>query len=190
MKIFVLLGHPDAGSFNGRIADRYVEAAVKAGHEVRVQKLGELRFDPILHQGYKTIQPLEPDLLISQQHLLWCEKWVIIYPLWWGSLPALLKGFLDRILLPGFAFKYHEKDPFWDKFLSGRKAEVINTCDSPSIWVWLVNRSSDKRALVTATLKFCGIKPVRFTRIGRLRYLSEKQRERWLEKIERMAARN
>jgi len=82
MKIFVLLGHPDAGSFNGRIADRYVEAAVKAGHEVRVQKLGELRFDPILHQGYKTIQPLEPDLLISQQHLLWCDKWVIIYPLW------------------------------------------------------------------------------------------------------------
>jgi len=54
----------------------------------------------------------------------------------------------------------------------------------------MVNRSSDKRALVTATLKFCGIKPVRFTRIGRLRYLSEKQRERWLEKIERMAARN
>ncbi|MDF2381231.1 NAD(P)H-dependent oxidoreductase [Nostoc ellipsosporum NOK] len=189
MKIFVLLGHPDAGSFNGQIADRYIQSAIAAGHEVRVQKLGEMQFDPILHEGYKTIQPLEPDLLASQEHILWCEKWVIIFPTWWGSLPALLKGFLDRTLLPGFAFKYHEKDPFWDRLLSGRKAEVINTCDSPSIWMWLVNRNSDKRTLVTATLKFCGIRTIGFTRIARLRYLSDQQKEKWLKKIERMATR-
>lgn len=189
MKIFVLLGHPDSDSFNGRIAETYVRAAIKAGHEVRVQRLGEMQFDPVLHEGYKKIQPLEPDLLTSQENLLWCEKWVIIYPMWWGTVPALLKGFLDRTLLPGFAFKYHTKDPFWDKLLSGKRAEVINTCDSPSLWVRFVYRNSDKHTLVNAVLKFCGIRPVRFTRIGRLRYLTEKQREKWLQKIERLAAR-
>lgn len=183
MKIYLLLAHPDSDSFNGKIAETYYNQAVQSGHEVRFQRLGEMQFDPILREGYKVIQKLEPDLRTAQENILWCEHWVIVYPMWWGNVPALFKGFLDRTLLPGFAFKYHEKDPFWDKYLKGRSAHIITTCDAPNIYIrWQYHRS-DLNAVKQATLQFCGIKPVKVTRIDRIRYKNEQQREKILKKI-------
>ena len=185
MKIYILLGHPDKDSFNGAIAEIYAKRSKELGHEVRVQKLGDMSFDPILWKGYKQVQDLEPDLKQAQENILWCEKWVIIYPIWWGSLPALLKGFIDRTLYSGFAYKYHEDDPFWDKLLKGREGELITTCDAPRWWIWWKYRNSDLNALKRATLQFCGINPVKVTRIDRLKYRNENQRIKVLEKIKR-----
>lgn len=88
---------------DGALADAYEETARQKGHEVRRQNLGDLRFDPILWHGYQKVQELEPDLLAAQASITWCDHWVIIYPIWWGSVPALLKGFFDRALYSGFA---------------------------------------------------------------------------------------
>ena len=183
MKIFILLAHPDADSFDGHIAQAYADAATAKGHDVRYRRLGEMKFDPILRRGYRVIQALEPDLLQAQADILWCEKWVIVYPMWWGSVPALFKGFLDRTMLPGFAFSYHKNDPLWDKLLKGRSAEIITTADSPWWWIWLMYRNSDLHAIKTATLQFCGISPVAVTRIARVRYLSDEQRRDQVRKI-------
>jgi len=111
MKVYILLAHPDSHSFNGALADEYQKACLQKGYEVRRQNLGDMKFDPILWKGYEAIQALEPDLLEAQSNIRWCDKWVIFYPVWWGAVPALLKGFMDRALHPGFAFKYHEKGP-------------------------------------------------------------------------------
>ena len=92
MKIYILLAHPDKDSFNGRLADAYENAAKNKGHEIRRQNLGEMKFDPILWKGNKVVQELEPDLKQSQENILWCNKWVIFYPLWWGSVPVLREG--------------------------------------------------------------------------------------------------
>lgn len=135
MNIYLLLAHPNKSSFNGKLADVYEGAMLAVGHHVRRQNPGEMHFDPILWRGYSDIQQLEPDLRKAQENILWCNKWVIIYPVWWGSVPALFKGFLDRTLLPGFAFKYHQKDPFWDKYLSGKSAHIITTSDALAIWL-------------------------------------------------------
>lgn len=176
MNIYILLAHPDKESFNGRLADTYAQAAEAKGHNVRMQKLGEMKFDPILWKGYKEIQELEPDLKTAQANILWCEKWVIFYPIWWGAVPAIFKGFLDRTLYSGFAYKYHTNDPLWDKLLKGRRAHVVTTCDAPRLWIWWMYRNSDINAVRNATLKFCGFSPVKVTRIGRLKYLSPAQR--------------
>ncbi len=183
MKLYILLAHPDKESLNGEIADAYFRAATEKGHEVRFQHLGGMTFDPVLWKGYKKIQPLEPDLKKAQENILWCEKWVIIYPVWWGSLPALLKGFLDRALYSGFAYKYHDKDPFWDKLLKGRSAEIIATCDAPGWWIAWQYRNSDINTLKRATLLFCGISPVKVKRITRVKYLSQAERQKRIEKI-------
>ncbi|WP_138991072.1 NAD(P)H-dependent oxidoreductase [Larkinella sp. C7] len=183
MKIYILLAHPDSDTFNGRIADAYENEARRKGHEVRRQNLGEMHFDPILWKGYKTIQELEPDLKQAQENIIWCAKWVIIYPIWWGSVPALFKGFLDRTLYSGFAYKYHTDDPFWDKLLKGRSAHVITTCDAPWWWIWWQYRNSDINTVRRATLEFCGISPVRLTRIGRMKYLNDQDRLDWLARI-------
>ena len=180
MRIYVLLAHPDKDSFNGRMAEAYCDGARSNGHEVRLQRLGEMRFDPILWKGHKVVQALEPDLVQAQQDILWCQHWVIFYPIWWGSVPALFKGFLDRTLYDGFAYRYHQNDPWWDKLLKGRSAHIITTCDAPKVWVWWQYRNSDLNTVKRAVLGFCGISPVKVTRLDRMRYADAAKRERWI----------
>lgn len=188
MNVYILLAHPDKTSFNRQLADAAEKALLQKGHQVRRQNIGDMQFDPVLWKGYDAIQELEPDLKQAQENIVWCNKWIIIYPVWWGSVPALFKGFIDRVLLPGFAFRYREKGPFWDKYLAGKSAHVITTSDAPGIWLWWQYGNSDVKAIKKATLEFCGIKPVKVTRIGSMRYLSEKQRTIILEKIIRRFA--
>ncbi|MCF8277039.1 MAG: NAD(P)H-dependent oxidoreductase [Flavobacteriales bacterium] len=183
MKIYLLLGHPDSASYNGAIAHAYCQKAQELGHEVRFQKVGDLKFDPILHKGYKEIQALEPDLAQAQENLLWCDHWVVVYPMWWGSVPALFKGFLDRTLVPGFAFKYHKNDPMWDKLLKGRSGEIIRTSDAPTIWICLMYGNSDLGMIKNATMNFCGIKPVRVHRIDRVKDRSMEELEKKIQKV-------
>ena len=182
MRIYVLLGHPDAGSFNGAIANTYAEAARAAGHEVRQQNLGELKFEPVLHHGYQTIQPLEPDLLEAQNNITWCERWVLVYPIWWGSVPGLLKGFFDRVLYSGFAYRYHQTDPMWDGLLKGRSAHIFTTSDAPNIWTLLAYRNSDLGTVKNATLGFCGVRPVKVTRFDRMKDSTAALRTKYLER--------
>ena len=188
MRIYLLLAHPDPSSFNGALADAYEAEARLAGHEVRRQNLGELRFDPILHHGYHTPLPLEPDLELAHQNIRWCNHWVILYPIWWGSVPALLKGFFDRALYSGFAYRYHNQDPMWDQLLKGRSAQIITTSDAPNLWTLIAYRNSDLGTVKHATLGFCGIRPVRTLRLDRLKDTTPAERLRYLEQA-RMAVR-
>jgi putative NADPH-quinone reductase len=161
----------------------YAERARTMGHEVRIQQLGNMKFDPVLWQGYKEKQQLEADLIQAQENIIWCNHWVIVYPMWWGSVPALLKGFLDRVLLSGFAYKYHKTGPMWDKLLKGRTAALITTSDAPWWWIWLQYGNADLKMLKKATLGFCGFSPVKHIRIDRVRFLTEEQRKKQIERV-------
>ncbi|MCR3782990.1 NAD(P)H-dependent oxidoreductase, partial [Pseudomonas aeruginosa] len=105
-RILLIVGSPKRKSFCHLLAECYAQGARSKDHVVRELKLGELAFDPILHEGYEQSQVLEPDLLEAQRQIHWAEHLVFVYPVWWGGLPALLQGFFDRALQPGFAFRY------------------------------------------------------------------------------------
>jgi NAD(P)H dehydrogenase (quinone) len=139
-KIFILLGHPDKVGMCGNLATAYEEGARSAGHEVQRLNLGEMQFDPILHKGYRAIQDLEPDLKKFQEFVNWCDHLVIIYPVWWVGMPALLKGLFDRAWLPGSAFRYMKmpsgkRSMFWHRLYRGKTARTILTSGTPP---WLV----------------------------------------------------
>ncbi len=182
MNILIVLGHPDTGSFDAALAHAYAKGAKDAGAAVEILELGKLQFDPILHRGYHEIQSLEPDLVRAQELIRWANHLVFIYPSWWGNMPALLKGFIDRVFLPGFAFKYRENSPFWDKFLGGRSARIILTMDSPGLWNRLVYHRANIYAMKAATLEFCGIKPVKVSVFDRIRFSTEQKRNEWINK--------
>jgi NAD(P)H dehydrogenase (quinone) len=178
--ILVINGHPSKKSFTAAIAESYTAGARGGGANVEILHLGDLKFDPILHEGYGKIMPLEPDLVRAQELIKSCKKLVICYPQWWGSGPALLKGFIDRTFLPGFAFKYRPNSAMWDKLLLGRSAELWLLSDSPRFWFVLMYWNSPIKWLKTATLDFCGFKPVKVHVIDRVRFLNEDQRKKIL----------
>lgn len=154
------------------------------GHVVRQLKLGELQFDPILREGYGQNQALEPDLLEAQRQIHWAEHLVFVYPVWWGGVPALLKGFFDRTFLPGFAFKYRNRSQLWDKLLSGRSADLLVTLDTPPWYFRWVYGAPAHRQMVRTILGFCGIKTRRLAEFAPVRPSSEEQRQRWLRTAE------
>lgn len=183
-KILIINGHPDKESFNFALANAYKTGALAAGHEVQEIIVRDLVFNPNLQFGYRKRTDLEPDLLDVREKITWANHMIIIYPVWWGSVPAMLKGFLDRVLLPGFAFKKRENSVWWDKFLTNKSARIICTMDQPSWYYRLVYARPSTNAMKKATLEFCGIKPVRVTSIGPIRLSKDSYRSNWLKKVE------
>ena len=145
--ILIINGHPDKESFCFAIAESYNTGAIKASTNVKLVHLIDLKFNPILTYGYRIISELEPDLVQMQQDILWADHLVFVYPNWWSTVPALLKGLFDRIFVPGFAFKYKENSPFWDKLLKGKTARLIVTMDTPKWYYWLINKNSGHNAM-------------------------------------------
>ena len=177
MRTLIILGHPDKKSLCAAIADNYEKGAMEKGGEVERINLSELSFNPNLKQGYRVPQNLEPDLLEAQRLIKWANHLVIVYPVWWGSTPARLKGFLDRTFLPGFAFKKRENSTGWDKLLSGKSARLIVTSNSPSWWLYLNYFHPGVNMMKKAVLEFCGVSPINVTSFDSLQEVSEKRIE-------------
>ncbi|MCW8276479.1 NAD(P)H-dependent oxidoreductase [Pseudomonas sp. PCH199] len=183
-RILVILGHPSSHSFCGALAERYAQSALRAGHEVRQLFLGNMIFDPVLREGYQQVQPLEGDLLQAQADILWAEHLTLVYPIWWGGIPALLKGFFDRVFLPGFAFKYRQGKAFPDKLLLGRTAHLLVTMDTPPWYYRWFYRMPGLHQVRKTTLEFCGIKPTRTLTFGPILGSKATQRDIWLKQAQ------
>ncbi|GAA5032980.1 NAD(P)H dehydrogenase [Marivirga lumbricoides] len=190
MKILIINGHPDKESFNFALAEAYKKGALSSGAEIREISIRDLQFEPNLQFGYRKRTELEPDLLEAQSKIKWADHLVWVYPVWWGSLPAIMKGFIDRTLLPGFAFQKREDSLWWDKYLTGKTARIISTMDQPAWYYRLIYRQPSNYAMKKTILEFCGIKPVRITNIGPIRHSKTTFRDKWLRKVERLGQRN
>ena len=190
MKILIINGHPDKKSFNHGLFDAYKQGVKKTNAEIQEIKSGELQFNPNLQFGYRKRTELEPDLLDAQEKLKWADHLVWFYPIWWGSVPAIMKGFLDRVLLPGFAFQKREGSVWWDKYFTGKTARLICTMDQPTWYYRLVNRSPSHTAMKKLTMQFIGVKSVKITSIGPVRLSTEAFRNKWLARVERLGEQN
>ena len=183
-KILIINGHPNKESFCFALAESYKKGADLSGANCKLVHLADLNFGLNLSKGYTQITELEPDLLQMQQDILEANHLVFVYPTWWGTYPALLKGFIDRVFLPGYAFKYHKDDPFWDKLLKGKTARLIVTMDSPKWYNLLVYKNAGHNSMRKAVLEFCGIKPVKITSFGQIKTSNIIKRKQWLKEVE------
>lgn len=189
-KVLIINGHPDKESFNFGLAEAYKKGVISSGAELKEIAIRDLDFNPNLQFGYRKRTELEPDLLDAQEKLKWADHLVWIYPVWWGSVPALMKGFLDRVLLPGFAFQKRENSLWWDKNFTGKTARIICTVDQPPWFYRLFYRSPSHNAMKKGTLNFIGVSKVRITTIGPIRLSKDEFRAKWLKKIETLGRLN
>jgi putative NADPH-quinone reductase/1,4-dihydroxy-2-naphthoate octaprenyltransferase len=142
-----------------------------------------MTFDVHVRTSSPRQQSFEDDMRRAQRLIQWADHLVFVYPTWWGTVPALLKGFLDRVLTAGFAFNEIKGGTGYEPLLKGRSARLITTRDTPG-WVYRwIYRQPGHNAMKRATLQFCGIEPVRITSFGPVRGSSPSERERWLSKV-------
>jgi putative NADPH-quinone reductase len=180
--IVILLGHPDKETFTGTLADEYQAAAEEAGHTIARFNIGEMQFDPVLHKGYKEIQQLEPDLLHIQEELRQADHFVVVYPNWWCTMPAILKGFFDRVWLPGFAFNFNKETNKIEQHLVGKTARVIVVAGTHSPFRTWWQFGDYTNEIQHGILGFAGFRSA-VSAFGPCEKVDDSVREKWRAKV-------
>jgi putative NADPH-quinone reductase len=187
-RILILQGHPDATHphFCHALADAYVAGAEAAGHEVRRLDIATLEFPLLRSKAEWDEGPLPTVLTAAQADIGWAEHLVLLFPLWLGGMPALMKGFLEQVARPGFAMSRFTEGELPKKLLAGRSARVVVTMGMPALVYRWYFRAHSLKALERNILGFVGIAPIHETLVGTVEGLSDKQREAWLGKLRRL----
>ena len=181
LNVVVIVGHPRKDRLCGGLAAAFVDGASKAGVSVRELWLADLDFDLTVHRISPAEQPDEADLMGARELSRWADHLVFVYPNWWGTMPALMKGFFDRMMIPGLAFA-DKPEGGWDKLLKGKTAQLITTMDMPG-WVYrLFFRQPGNNAMKRSTLGFSGIRTTRILNLGPVKDSSKEQRDSWLDR--------
>ncbi|MFO7603972.1 MAG: NAD(P)H-dependent oxidoreductase [Gammaproteobacteria bacterium] len=185
--IVIIQGHPDPdpSHYGHALADAYAQAARQAGHSVRLLSVATLDFPLLRRYEEFYTQPAPEVIQQCQEQIRWADHLVLFYPLWLGSMPALLKAFLEQVFRHGFAMEVSADGKTWRKLLKGKSARVVITMGMPAFaYRWYFGAHSLK-SLERNILRFCGIKPVRKSLVGLVEG-SARHRQRWLEKMTRL----
>ncbi len=181
-KIAIIVGHSRKDTYCEALGEAYRCGAAAGGHQVSLFVLSKMTFDPILHDGYAKLQPLEPDMQAAHDAFLAADHLVLIFPLWLGTLPAIFKGFLERLLQPDLVEP--AKTGKFVKVLKGKSARVIMTMGMPGfIYRWYFGAHALKM-LKRNILNFMGVSPVRATIHGMIDGVKPEKRQAWLAEAE------
>jgi len=186
MKTLIILSHPDPNSFNHAIVKRVIHKLETKQHEIRVRDLYEMNFQPILKEdcfttGYSTQIP--SSVREEQEHIKWANQLLFVFPTWWGGMPAILKGYIDRVFSNGFAFKF--KDDSSEGLLNDKKAIIFQTTSHPeeSLKPYQII-SSIETIIDVGILKFCGIETIAHKFFYSVPYVDHDSRNRMLKEVE------
>lgn len=179
----IIYAHPNPKSFNHAILETAQNALQAAGDEVRVRDLYALNFQPVLgaadfeamHNG-----TLLPDVQEEQQHIIWADKIIFIYPMWWGDRPAILKGYVDRVFTNGFAFKY---EPQPEGLLAPRRALIVQTVGGPAEWYGETTITALNKAMTEWSLEWAAIKPVTVKTFHAVPFVDDATRQAMLDEV-------
>ena len=182
-KIAIVVGNPMHDSYSDALGKAYLRGAESGGHSGTLLPLAGMKFD-LLREGYRRLQPLEPDLVAAREALLACNHLVLVFPLWAGDMPALLKAFLERVLQPDLleAQAKHAKL----SALKGKSVRVIMTMGMPGWFYRWYYGSHALKLLRRNILQFVGAHPVHSTIYGLIESVSDEKRIEWLREVEAM----
>lgn len=189
-RLLIIQGHPDGSAPHlcHALADAYAAGALDAGHELRRVELARLDFPLLRSQAEWQQGALPAGLQEAQDAIAWCQHLLIVFPLWLGDMPALLKGFLEQVARPGFAFHSEGNNMLAKKGLAGRSARVLVTMGMPAALYRYYFRAHSLKSLERNILGFVGIAPVHETLVGGVEGLSEAARKKWLARLRKLGS--
>lgn len=193
-RILVIIGHPIPGSLNHALARAYADAADAHGAAVRVHDLAEARIPATdsreqLRVRDGATEHLPPLVRGYINDVTWAQHIVVFFPQWWGTYPAVLKDYLDRVVLSGVAFRYRTGQ-LPHRLLTGRTARIVMTADGPAWWNRMRYRNAAETSLARATFGYCGVRVAGVTRFMKVRFSTLPQREGWLLRAAALGARD
>lgn len=189
-RITIIQGHPDPGGGHlcNALADAYRAGAEQAGHEVRTIEVATLTF-PVIRSAEDFLNGERPAAIREAQSMIrTSDHLVIVYPLWLGTMPALLKAFLEQVFRYDFAFE-PQPDGRYRKLLRGRSARVVVTMGMPALAYRYFFGAHSLKSLERNILRFAGIKPVRESLFGAVEAVSDERRQRWLDGMHQLGER-
>ena len=189
-RIVLIQGHPDASAPHlcHALAQAYAQGAAGAGHEVRLIDIAAIDFALLRSQHEWELGLLPARLKPAQEDIGWAQHVVLFFPLWLGDMPALLKGFLEQVARPGFAFTTEGGNPFGRKGLTGRSARVVVTMGMPALVYRWYFRAHSVKSLERNILGFVGIAPVHETLVGSVEQLGDGGVAKWKARMQMLGA--
>jgi len=183
-KIVVVVGNPMRDSYCEGLGKAYKRGADSAGHDAKLFILADMAFDAVLREGYRRQQPLEPDLVAARAALQAADHLVLIFPLWCGDMPAVMKGFIERVLQPDLLAVHASHGKASWKFFKGKSARIIMTMGMPGwFYRWYFGAHALK-LIKRNVLHFIGVKPVRTSTYGMVEMVGDETRKQWLREVE------
>ncbi|MBL9049975.1 MAG: NAD(P)H-dependent oxidoreductase [Tabrizicola sp.] len=189
MRLLFVHAHPVPESFNAALCAAALETARAQGHDVRLIDLHAEGFNPVMstdeRRGYTEDVPLPADLVHQVEALQWAEGLILVYPTWWYSQPAILKGWMDRVWRPGIAFTLHEEGQRLRPALANiRLIGVITSFGSPW-WFWTFLIGAPGRKIVLRGLRFCTNRRTKTFWLGlhEIDDQTEASRKRYIDKV-------
>lgn len=191
MNHLIIFAHPERNSFNGALLDRYAASLGKAGHNVEIRDLYQMNFQPALsweeyqasfHGSYAE------DVKTEHEYIRAADVLTFIYPVWWAGLPALGKGYLDRVFTYGFAYELDGENPI--PLLNGKKAAAIFTTGTPAhIYKETGMLESMKQTINEGLFQFCGLEGAGHLYFGNAVLADDKEHEKMLKEAAALAHR-
>lgn len=186
MKILIIDAHPDSESLVAFLCKQYEEVA-RQNHEVEKITIRDLKFDPILHYGYRKLQDLEPDLLDAQQKIKACQHLVFFTANWWGGLPSLAKGFIERVFVRGFSHRFNPEKKMAEKLLINKTTTIIYTQSSPKFYTRFIIGDPFWKCLKNSILGYVGFSRIRRYYIARAKKIEPERLQKIIKDLQKMA---
>ncbi len=183
-KIAIVVGNPKRDSYCEALGKAYLRGAESGGHEAKLFLLADMTFDAILREGYRREQPLEPDLVAAREALRASEHMVFVFPLWCGDMPAIMKGFIERIMQPDLLVVQASHGSARWKIFKGKSARIVMTMGMPGWFYRWYYGAHALKLLKRNILHFAGVKPVRSTVYGMIEAVGDETRRQWMREVE------
>ncbi|MCP3899580.1 MAG: NAD(P)H-dependent oxidoreductase [Desulfobacteraceae bacterium] len=192
MNNLIIYAHPYGKSYNASILEHLTNKLREAKQSVDVIDLYKEEFNPVLNEKelalYSQGKFLDPMVEDYQKRINNADHLFFIFPVWWYDIPAILKGFIDKVFLKNWAYEISEKGIPKGKLTFIKKVSIISTMKSPKWYYWLLYRNSIKHSFIKGTLKFCGIKNIQWVNITNIENMGDLKRKQWLKRIRQVVS--
>jgi NAD(P)H dehydrogenase (quinone) len=192
MRYAIVFNHPYEGSFCNAILQTVQNALSSAGHHADTLHLDNDGFNPVMTsadlRGFVEGAPVDPKVMEYRSILEQADHLILIFPIWWELMPAMTKGFIDKVIYPGVAYDY-DKSGRWPKMVKRWRrlqgVTLITTMNTPSLAYRLIFGNAIKKALFTGTFWKMGYRNRKWIRFSMVKFVSDRKRQDWLDSLQK-----